>query len=96
MKEALMTAGLLYLAVVSLLAMILTVADKIKAKRNSRRIPERGLMTLALLGGATAMLLTMEAIRHKTKHKRFMIGLPIMILVQVLLLLYIGYRVLLF
>ncbi len=96
MKETLVTIALLYFAAISLIAVVLTVSDKIKAKRNSRRIPERVLMTVSLIGGATAMLLTMEAIRHKTKHKRFMIGLPILILLQVLLLLYIGYRILLF
>lgn len=77
-----MKVFLAYLAAVSLAAVIMTVRDKSAAKRHKRRVPEKTLFGAAALGGSAAMLVTMVAIRHKTKHKRFMIGLPIIILVQ--------------
>lgn len=73
---------LIYLAAVSLIAVIMTVSDKSRAKKNKRRIAEKTLFGTAVLGGSAAMYLTMLAIRHKTKHKRFMIGLPLIMIVQ--------------
>ena len=61
----------------SLLAVCLTVYDKYAAKRKKARIPEKILFLTALFGGSLAMYITMLVIRHKTKHKRFMIGLPL-------------------
>ena len=55
----------------------MTVTDKAKAKRAVWRIPEATLMLVGLFGGALAMYVTMKTIRHKTKHKKFMIGLPL-------------------
>ncbi|MDE7279976.1 MAG: DUF1294 domain-containing protein [Oscillospiraceae bacterium] len=73
---------LIYLAAVSLIAIIMTVSDKSRAKKHKRRIAEKTLFVTALLGGSAAMYLTMLAVRHKTKHKRFMIGLPLIMIVQ--------------
>ncbi len=86
-----MEVFLAYLAAVSLAAVIMTVHDKSAAKRHKRRVPEKTLFITAVLGGSAAMLLTMVAIRHKTKHKRFMIGLPIIILLQTVLTMVILY-----
>ncbi len=80
-----------YLAAVSIIVVIMTVHDKSAAKRHRRRVPEKTLFITAVLGGSAAMLLTMVAIRHKTKHKRFMIGLPVIILFQTALTLAILY-----
>ena len=73
---------LIYLAVISIIACAATISDKDKAKRDRRRIPERTLFLLAIMGGSAAMYITMNIIRHKTKHKRFMIGLPLIIFAQ--------------
>lgn len=73
---------LIYLAIISLISVIMTVSDKSRAKRHKRRIAEKALFGTAVLGGSAAMYLTMLAIRHKTKHKRFMIGLPLIMIVQ--------------
>ncbi|MDE5741764.1 MAG: DUF1294 domain-containing protein [Oscillospiraceae bacterium] len=73
---------LIYLAAVSLIAVIMTVSDKSRAKKHKRRIAEKTLFSTAVLGGSAAMYLTMLAVRHKTKHKRFMIGLPLIMIVQ--------------
>ena len=53
------------------------------ARRKKRRIRERTLFVLCFLGGSPAMYLTMLAIRHKTKHKSFMIGIPLIMLLQI-------------
>lgn len=77
---------LIYLAAVSIIAVITTVSDKSRAKKHKRRIAEKTLFGTAVLGGSAAMYLTMLAIRHKTKHKRFMIGLPLIIIVQAIVI----------
>ena len=74
--------GFIYLIVVSVIAMIVTAADKAKAIKQKRRIRERTLFIWSILGGSVAMYLTMIGIRHKTKHKRFMIGIPLIIILQ--------------
>lgn len=74
--------GFIYLIVVSVIAMIVTAADKAKAIKQKRRIRERTLFIWSILGGSVAMYLTMLGIRHKTKHKRFMIGIPLIIILQ--------------
>lgn len=73
---------LIYFAVISLVTAIVTAIDKYKAKKGAFRISEATLFILALLGGSLGEYLTMKAIRHKTLHKRFMIGLPVIMLLQ--------------
>lgn len=76
-----------WILVASVVAFAITICDKYKAVyRSKKRISERALFTWAALGGAFVMLLTMKAISHKTKHKRFMIGLPVIILIQTLII----------
>ena len=75
-------AALIYFAAVSVGSVLITVLDKIAARRRAWRIPERTLLLLGALGGAPAMLLTMLLIRHKTRHLKFMLGLPLLILLQ--------------
>ena len=73
---------LVYFLAVSLITALITAIDKYKAKRGSFRISEATLFTLAAIGGALGEYLTMRLIRHKTLHKRFMIGLPLIIILQ--------------
>ena len=83
----------LYFAVfavlVSAVSVVLTVYDKLAAKTKKWRIPESMLMTFAFFGGATAMYIMMQLIRHKTKHKKFMIGLPVFIALHLALTVYV-------
>ena len=73
---------IVYLLIISLTAIIMTASDKSRAKKHKRRVPEKTLFITAALGGSVAMYITMLTVRHKTKHKRFMIGLPLIILLQ--------------
>ena len=74
---------LVYLVFINFAAVIMTVVDKIKAKQGKWRTPERALFNIALFGGALGEYLTMLLIRHKTKHAKFMIGLPIIIFIHI-------------
>ena len=83
---------IIYLIFINAVAVLFTVIDKRKAIKGRFRISEDFLMTVAFIGGAAAEYVTMRVIHHKTKHKKFMIGLPLMILIHiavVILVLYI-------
>lgn len=73
---------LLYLAAINVLSAVLTIADKYRARRGKWRIRESTLILAAILGGSPAEYITMRLIRHKTRHKKFMIGLPAIFLIQ--------------
>ena len=74
---------IIYFTVISLFTVVITAYDKFASKYiSAARISERFLLLSALAGGAAAMYITMKIIRHKTKHKKFMIGLPVMILLH--------------
>ena len=72
-----------YLGVVSVIAIILTLHDKRAAQKRNWRVKERTLLIVSALGGSVAMLLTMLAVRHKTRHAKFMAGIPVIIALQV-------------
>jgi len=73
-----------YLIVISAITAIITVYDKFAAKHLPRmRIPEKVLLITGFIGGAAAEYITMNIIRHKTRHKSFMIGLPVMIICHI-------------
>ncbi len=78
----------IYLIVISLLSVLVCIYDKIASKTGKvkLRIPEKSLLVWSALGGGVAMFLTMLIIRHKTKHKSFMIGIPFIILGHIAIL----------
>ena len=77
------TILVIYLVIMNKAAMSMTIIYKRRAiqNRHYNRISERALLFTALFGGAPLMYLTMLSIRHKTKHKKFMITLPIICIV---------------
>lgn len=76
---------LIYEVAVSIIAIVITLYDKKAAKKHPRhRVRERSLILFAVLGGAVAEYFTMLAIRHKTRHKKFMIGLPVIIILHII------------
>jgi len=85
-KLALVPQGVwIYLIIISAVAVVTTAADKISAKLGGRRVPEATLLTLSALGGSAAMLITILIIRHKTRHPKFMVGIPLIIVIQLIL-----------
>lgn len=77
----------IYIICISIITAIVTAYDKRAAKKYPKhRVPENVLLMLAIAGGSVAELLTMLKIRHKTKHKKFMIGLPVIIVLQMVMI----------
>lgn len=78
-----------YFILISVITAAVTVVDKQNAKRGGRRIPEDLLLTLGLLGGAFAEYITMKLIHHKTRHIKFMLGLPLEILIHIAIVVFV-------
>ena len=74
---------LAYFLLVNAAAFILMMADKIKAKKNRWRIKESTLMLSAALGGSIGALAGMYTFRHKTLHRKFTIGIPAILALQI-------------
>lgn len=80
---------LIYLISINILGIILTIYDKIASKKfRKNRIRENVLLLIGVLGGAVSMYITMKLIRHKTRHKKFMAGLPIIFFLQMAFMIY--------
>ncbi|MBE6786899.1 MAG: DUF1294 domain-containing protein [Ruminococcaceae bacterium] len=82
-----MKTFLIYLLAISAVSVLVCVYDKFASKHSMQRISERALLLFSVFGGSAAMYITMCIIRHKTKHNKFMWGLPLIILVQTAILL---------
>lgn len=79
---------LIYLLIINAVGALLMLVDKLKAKKNLWRIPESTLFTAALLGGSIGCLIGMYAFRHKTKHLTFTIGMPLILIAQIALIIW--------
>ncbi len=76
---------IIYLIIINIIAFLAMLIDKKKAERGSWRIKESTLLTLALIGGSIGAIAGMYKFRHKIQKARFFIGLPIIIVLQILL-----------
>ena len=84
MENPVLSIFLAYIAIISLISVIVCIYDK-KVSRKNRvelRTPEKTLLLLSALGGSVAMFVTMLIIRHKTKHVKFMLGIPLIMVIQ--------------
>ncbi|WP_158736626.1 DUF1294 domain-containing protein [Alteribacillus sp. YIM 98480] len=79
---------LYYMLAINLAAFITMSADKRKARRRTYRISEHRLLCLAAVGGSAGMFAAMHMFRHKTKHKRFFIGIPFLLFLHGILVLF--------
>ena len=79
-------ALLYYLIVINIVTFLVYGIDKWKAKQGSWRISEATLLILAVIGGSIGALLGMRVLHHKTMHKKFKYGLPLILLVQIALI----------
>ena len=71
-----------YLLIINAAGFLLMLIDKQKARKRHRRIPEATLMGIAALGGSVGSLIGMYTVRHKTRHLRFTIGIPVILGLQ--------------
>ena len=79
---------LYYLLAINALTFLLYGIDKYKAKKNQWRISEATLLTMAAIGGSIGAWAGMRIWHHKTMHKKFMYGIPVIIILQVALVVY--------
>ena len=77
---------LVYLLIINAVGFLYMLADKHRAKKNLWRIPEARLMWTAILGGSAGVMAGMYLCRHKTKHPKFSIGVPVIFALQVVLI----------
>lgn len=75
-----------WLAAANLLGLILMGADKSRARRGAWRIPEKTFFILAVLGGSVGCWLGMYLFHHKTRHWYFVVGMPLILIAQILIL----------
>ena len=75
-----------WLAAANLLGLILMGADKSRARRGAWRIPEKTFFLLAVLGGSVGCWLGMYLFHHKTRHWYFVVGIPLILIAQILIL----------
>lgn len=73
-----------YLIFINLIAFLSFGLDKYKARTKKWRIPEKSLMTLAIIGGSLGSLIGMHVMRHKTQKKKFTFGIPVILVLQIL------------
>ena len=86
------TLLLIWVLAWTLIAFALMGIDKWKAKHDSWRIPEKTLFLSAILGGTVGALAGMYLFRHKTKHLSFIVGMPLILAAQVILVLLLTFR----
>ena len=79
----------IYLLVINIVTFLVFIGDKHKARKNAWRVPESKLLMLALIGGSIGELLGMLICKHKTRHLKFVVGIPFIIIIQVVMTYYI-------
>ena len=80
----------LYLILINAAGFVFMLTDKYKSQNKMRRTPESALMFVAAIGGSLGALLGMYAVRHKTKHKKFSVGIPILLILHCVIIYYIS------
>lgn len=80
---------LCYIIGINLVAFFIYGIDKLKAKKSRWRIKESTLLLMAVAGGSIGALLGMKIWHHKTMHKKFKYGLPVILLVQIIIIIWI-------
>ena len=89
---SLVTIIVFYLVFINIITFFLYGVDKWKAQRVRWRIPESVLLGMAAIGGSVGAWLGMRVWRHKTQHAKFRFGVPIILIAQVALMVWILYR----
>ena len=81
---------LYYLAVVNTITFIVYGIDKLKAKKRKWRIPESTLLLLAIIGGSVGAWCGVKVWHNKTLHKKFIYGIPLIVIIQISIIIYLS------
>ena len=79
---------LLYFIIINVIGFLAMAIDKWKAKNNAWRIPENTLFSITVLGGGIGTIAGMYVFRHKTKKPKFTIGMPVILVLEIVLVIY--------
>ncbi len=82
---------IIYLIIINILGFLIMGLDKHKAKMGDRRIPENTLFTFTVLGGGVGTIAGMYVFHHKTKKMKFKIGMPLILILEILIFIYLKY-----
>ncbi|MBF1569019.1 MAG: DUF1294 domain-containing protein [Prevotella shahii] len=93
MNELVIRLLLVYLALSNLLSLSLFGIDKWKAKHTKWRISEKTLLLVAAIGGSIGAWVGMKLWHHKTQHKKFKYGVPLIFIIQLAALLFASYKI---
>ena len=80
---------IIYLVVMNIIGFFIMLMDKKKAQKGRWRIPEKTLLLISLFGGSIGTLVGMYVFRHKNQKLRFVIGLPMILIFQIIIIIYI-------
>ena len=92
MPQELLKYVLYYLAAINLITFLVYGIDKWRAKRGAWRVSEKTLFVLPLLGGSVGAIAGMRVFHHKTKHWYFKYGLPLILILQIALVVWLKIR----
>ncbi|MEE0914622.1 MAG: DUF1294 domain-containing protein [Ruminococcus sp.] len=80
---------IIYLIIINIISVVVTIYDKYCAVKKHWRVKESTLLLLSAIGGSVGMYLTMQIIRHKTRHIKFMLGIPVILILQAIIIFFI-------
>ena len=82
--EVLNAVSILYVIVMNIVGFLMMGIDKLKARKHRRRISERTLFVISIIGGSVGSLAGMYLFRHKTRHTKFVVGIPVILAIQII------------
>lgn len=83
--EVLNAVLILYVIVINVVSFLIMGVDKLKARKHRRRISERTLFVAAIIGGSVGAFAGMYTFHHKTRHMKFVIGIPVILAAQIII-----------
>lgn len=83
----------IYYCIINAVGALINIADKRLSIKGKRRISEKSLWVIGICGGAAGSYAAMKAVRHKTKHKNFMVGMPFLIILHAAVIAIIIYQI---
>ena len=85
--------AIIYLLIINISGFLVMGIDKHKAKMGNRRIPENSLFMFTILGGGVGTIIGMYVFHHKTKKLKFTIGMPLILILEILIFIYLKYMI---